>query len=330
MAATDTAAYHRLSAHVLELSKYSDNVFFGIMINTGCAHASSGGVGQYRAYCRHIREMENIDKLDVGKCKFGVALPISIGTATIIFPIKHIALRIRMHTVEADVPLLLSLVDMDGLRPSYNNLANVLHHKPARAFTSIVRRHGYPFIQRNAKLNSVFTQIELRRLHKLFGHPNAHKLYNLLKRAELPDVDEYTQKILQKITRHCEACHTYAQAACRFNFLLRDENDLNSSMFVDIFYVSAKLIIHVVDEATRYLAASWLPSVSTESVWKSTRLFWIDIYIGLPDMVTHDAGKHFMANVFQSNAGLIKIETKSVRIEAPNATSFVEGYHTPV
>lgn len=60
------------------------------------------------------------------------------------------------------------------------------------------------------------------------------------------------------------------------------------------------------------------------------RLCGIDVYVGPPDMITHDAGKQFVAKVFQSNASLVRIETKSVPIEAPNSFSLVERYHTPV
>lgn len=101
-------------------------------------------------------------------------------------------------------------------------------------------------------------------------------------------------------------------------------------MFVDIFYVDSKPILHVVDESTRYQAAWWLARVSAEAVWEAMRMCWIDVYLGPPDIITHDAGKQFMARAFQTNAELLHIETNSVPVESANYMSTVERYHTPV
>lgn len=60
------------------------------------------------------------------------------------------------------------------------------------------------------------------------------------------------------------------------------------------------------------------------------RLCWIDVYIGPPGVINHDAGIQFIAKVFETNAHLLKIDTKSVPIEAPNTMSLVKRYHTPV
>lgn len=96
------------------------------MNDTGCAHASRGGVEQYREYCHHVGKSEIIDKSDVAKCKFGVGSATSIGRVSISFPIEHIVLKIKMYIVDADVPLLLLLTDMDKLRHSFDNLSNNL------------------------------------------------------------------------------------------------------------------------------------------------------------------------------------------------------------
>lgn len=116
----------------------------------------------------------------------------------------------------------------------------------------------------------------------------------------------------------------------RFKFSLREDKFFNQIVFVDIFYIIKKPVLHVVEEATRYQAAWWLPNVTAESVWRSLRLCWIDIYIGTPDIITHDAGKQFITQVFQKNAELLHIETKCVPIESPNSMSVLEGYHTPI
>lgn len=83
-------------------------------------------------------------------------------------------------------------------------------------------------------------------------------------------------------------------------------------------------ILHVVDEATRYQAARWLKNVSTDAVWHALRMWWIDVYLGPPNIIVHYAGKQFMSRVFQSNSGMLHIQTKPAPIEAPHSMSSVE------
>lgn len=54
------------------------------------------------------------------------------------------------------------------------------------------------------------------------------------------------------------------------------------------------------------------------------RLCWIDVYIGLPDVITHDAEKKFRAFIFKTSALLLHIETMYATIESPKSMSFVE------
>lgn len=81
-----------------------------------------------------------------------------------------------------------------------------------------------------------------------FGHPHADRLYNLLKRTELPEIDEDTRKTLQNLKKLCKACQTHAQAPRRFKFSLRDVKDFNSFVFVEIFYVNKQIVLQVLDE----------------------------------------------------------------------------------
>lgn len=326
----DAAVSHALTATLSIDSRYDAEFFYGVMIDTGCARASSGGLSQYRAYCRHVGQPENIDPSKKVFCKFGISGTDSIGRARVQFPIKGIMLEFSMHVIDDDLPILLSLADMDKLGIYYNNLTNSVIHQSSKERMEVTRFYGHPFLRWDPTLCCFFTYKELKRLHKRFGHPHADKLYNLLKRADLSNVDNSTRATLEEITRKCKPCQTYAQAPRRFKFVLRDDKDFNHTVFVDIFYIDKKPILHVVDEATRYQAARWLPNVTADAVWRAMRLCWIDVYLGPPDIVTHDAGKQFIAKVFQTNAALLHITTKCVPIESPNSMSYVERYHTPI
>ena len=57
---------------------------------------------------------------------------------------------------------------------------------------------------------------------------------------------------------------------------------------------------------------------------------WIDMYLGLPDLVTHNAGKNFVSKEFKEYANTMGICTKAVLVEAHNSIGMVERYHGPL
>lgn len=84
------------------------------------------------------------------------------------------------------------------------------------------------------------------------------------------------------------------------------------------------------DEPARYRAACWVPSVSGKNIWQALRLCRIDILVGQPDVVSHDADKNFLTKSFYINADLISIRTKYVPVDSENLMSIVERYCDPV
>lgn len=266
--AQNSIILHALNGQIDNDFRCDNDFFYGIMIDTGCARASSGGLLQYRAYCRHVGGKENIDITKTVFCKFGISGRISIGCAIVKFPMNKIILQFNIHIIDDDVPLLLSLASMDRLRIFDKNLTNLLLHNRSEETTQVKRFYGHPLICWDALQQSFFTYTELKRLQKRFGHPHVDKLFNLLKRSELENVDADTRARLEHITRRCKPCHTYAQAPCRFKFALREYKEFNHTVFVDIFYINSKPVLHVVVESIRYQAARWLSNAMAESVWR--------------------------------------------------------------
>lgn len=73
-------------------------------------------------------------------------------------------------------------------------------------------------------IQCLFTELELKRLRRLFGHPSTETIYNILKRADLQKVDVATWYFLRKNGRRCGPCQIYAQTPRRFKFTLRGDN----------------------------------------------------------------------------------------------------------
>lgn len=50
-------------------------------------------------------------------------------------------------------------------------------------------------------------------------------------------------------------------------------------------------------------------------LWKDLPRCWIDVYVGPPEIIKHDAGKNFISKAFKTNAHLLNIKTTEVPIE---------------
>ena len=56
----------------------------------------------------------------------------------------------------------------------------------------------------------------------------------------------------------------------------------------------------------------------------------IDTYLGLLDLVTHNAGKNFISKEFKQYVSTIGINIKGVLVKAYNSISIVEQYYGPL
>ena len=324
----DSAALYALTGHVARPARYGKEAFHGILVDTGANKLSTAGQAQYQAYCAVFGLNPTLAPSD-SSCSFGVGSASALGSAEVPFPVGSMVLKATFHIVDADVPFLLCLADMDRLGVYYDNIDDQLIHKGSGHFAQIQRVYGHPFVQWDPVAECLLTETELRRLHRRFGHPSAEKLSALLRQTD-HKADNETRQTLEAISRECELCQRNAQAPRRFKFALHDDKQFNSTIYVDVLYINGRPVLHVVDEATNYQAARWLPNVAADTIWQALRLCWIDVYVGPPDVIAHDAGKGFIAGQFQASADMLHITTKGIPVESPQSMATVERYHAPL
>jgi hypothetical protein len=312
-------------------TRYTEDKFYGIVIDTGASQRSTAGYSQVRAY-QKIRPA-TIDTARAGmvKVQFGIGTTTSIGSLTIQTPIG----RVEFHIVQADTPFLLCLTDMDKLEVYYNNLTNKL--VTPKGPVLITRRFGHPFLLWDEPLellltNSLeqnpclFTATELRWLHRCFGHPTAERLYSILKRAGHENVH---RESIEYLTKYCAQCQKHGKSPGRFKFTLRTDEDpvFNYCILVDVMYIDGDPLLHIIDEATRYQAARWLRNLSAKHTWDTLRNCWVDTYLGPPDYITHDAGTNFASKEFRQYAASMGITARSVPVEAHWSVGMIERAH---
>ena len=242
-------------------SRYDSYRFYRVVIDTGASKYSTAGLDQFQALQRTNGDVA-LDETTKGKVtiQFGIGSTSSIGSTKVDTPIG----QVEFHIMLTKTPFLLSLADMDKLGVYFNNLTNYLVTSTGK-HVPVVRRFGYSFLLWDTALQSFITKsfnynpcfltkVELQRLHRRFGHPSIGRLQDVLERAG-HDVDKGA---LEYLTKYYEHYQKHSRSPGRFKFNLRDDVNFNYSIIVDIFYLSGKPVLHVVDEGTRYQAGQWL------------------------------------------------------------------------
>jgi hypothetical protein len=313
-------------------SRYGSNRFFGVVIDTGASIHSTAGQGQFQALQRTEDIILDESTKGMVTVQFGIGTSSSIGSTRVNTPIG----QVEFHVMPANTPFLLSLADMDKLKVYFNNLTNTLI--TPHGSVPVVRRFGHSFLLWDTSLRTFvvdsfdynpcfLTNTELQRLHRRFGHPSVSRLQKVLERAGHDDVDK---SVLEYLTKYCVHCQRHGQSPGRFKFNLKDDVHFNYSIIVDVFYITGKPVLHVVDESTRYQAGRWLQNISAKHTWDTLRMCWIDTYLGPPDQITTDAGKNFASKEFNQYANMVGTKVKIVPVEAHNSVGTVERYHGPV
>lgn len=211
--------------------------FKGIMFDTGAVRSSSGNTTQYLSYCAMMGVPAAIDKEKQALVRFGIGEEISSGMAKLKFPVDDVWLEFSVHVVDADVPILICIDDMDQIGVYFNKLTNTPHHPASGRYAIVKRIQGHPFLCWNPVGQFHFTTSELQRLHRRFGHPAANKLAKVLTRTGIDETPAHTHKVLHDIGKRCTPCQQNAQEPRRFKFRLKHNVEFNHTVYIDIFYI---------------------------------------------------------------------------------------------
>ena len=100
---------------------------------------------------------------------------------------------------------------------------------------------------------------------------------------------------------------------------------------MDIMYIGQAPILHIVDEETRFSAASFLRDVSTNTIWSTFIKCQSTIYTGLPNRIMVDQGSSLSkSGIFASLVESSNIKLDTTGIEAHFSLGLGERYHQPL
>ncbi|POS82721.1 hypothetical protein EPUL_004120, partial [Erysiphe pulchra] len=275
--------------------------FEGILIETGATKVSTAGYNQYLALKR-LRPTLKIDNSRAGEAHiiFGIGSTSSLGTTDVDTPVG----TNTFHITNSVTPFLFYLLTQNSITGEENT-------------NPVIRKYGHPFlllegpeeslVHSYEKLNGIIechlTDTELRQLHRRFGHPSADRLAKILSRSG----HDFNRQAIKHLTKFCDSCQKYSKSPGIFKFNLKDDKDFNSCVYIDVLYIDEKSVLQ-----------------------NSLRNCWIDVYLGPPDVIVHDAGTNFTGKEFKKSTIAMSITTKVAPTEAHHSIGLVERYHTPL
>jgi hypothetical protein len=170
-------------------------------------------------------------------------------------------IMLEVDVVPTNVPMLLGLDVLDKFGLCADTVHNVLHCTAEDWNLPLVRKLGHVY-QWSATDRILYTKSELQKLHRNFSHPSTQNLFAFLKRAKADSVDANTRAVLSDIENACSTCQRYSSKPLRLKTTLPSGEELpfGSELSMDLMFTNGKAVLHVIDSATRFNAATFLNS----------------------------------------------------------------------
>ena len=165
------------------------------------------------------------------------------------------------------------------------------------------------------------------KLHVSFAHATSAQMLRLLKSAGEPWCnDKELHKALENVIDNCETCLAYKKAPPRPVVGLPLATRFLQSVGMDLKFYRQKIILHLVDHATRLSMAVFIPNKVASTVVKAILQHWVAVY-GATDQFFSDNGGEFINKEFVELCERFNIDVKTTGAEAPWSNGLVERHH---
>ena len=308
----------------------SVNPFKGILIDPGANYMSMISLEQYSSYCKKYDVPASITAYEPKSVNGvgGKQICFGLVNMTVPFPNLGFEMDFEFHITDANVPTLRCLRDLKRTGLGLDIQNDTLHFMGKSEKLEL--RNGLLWYEWTKPV-ALYSEKELFKLHRSFGHPSVTAMFKLLKRARLQDVDSKTYKAIKDLTKSCRVCARHDRKPKRFKLTVGAEDlSFNHIVAIDTMFIDGKPILHMVDEATHFSVGCWLKNSTSAEVWKSFLRCWSLIYVGPPDYLRVDQGTNYTSKEFKANANSAGITILEAPVESPNTMSHVERYHGPL
>lgn len=194
----------------------------------------------------------------------------SIGIILIQIPFVDLNLQIDVEFLLLDdpnVPSLLSMRDMarNGLDVSLQKKLVTFAGKEQKlqminySIIHIWLPHEWPY--------ALYTELELRKIHRNFGYPSVRATEGLPRRAAGANVYLEIRKPINKISEDCRICKLNSGATRRIKMTIgADKLCFKLSVQIDKMFLAGRDVLHMVNLETNFCAATFLKSKSAREM----------------------------------------------------------------
>ena len=177
------------------------------------------------------------------------------------------------------------------------------------------------------------TEEEKRRkalkIHRQFAHAPYYKIEKLLKEAGCSDKEFYS--CVKEVCEKCDLCARLKKPLSKPVVGFRMADEFNKVVFMDLKEFKCQSgkkswILHMIDSATRYSAATFVASKDKDVVVSKIIMVWLR-YFGAPKKLLSDNGGEFANAVLMEMNEKFGIETKTTAGESPWMNGTCERHH---
>lgn len=165
---------------------------------------------------------------------------------------------------------------------------------------------------------------KIQKLHKQFAHPSAERLKKLLKDSGC--TNDQILKLVDEISLSCDICKKYKSTPPRPAVSFPLASVFNETVAMDLKQIQGKLILHMIDHATRYSAAVVIPNKRRETIVKGILENWVRIF-GAPTKFLTDNGGEFVNQDFLDVAEKFNVTVLTTAAESPWSNGLCEKHN---
>ena len=318
--------------------------FNSAVLDSGAARTLCGYIW-FRVFCESL--MKTIPTRPCSSVyKFGASEPVVAKRSAVIpVVIGNETIHITTDIVELDVPFLLSRAAMKKLNMIINfgtdsvtfhgityplNVTSSGHYTiPLTPSVQLLSTHKYlPETQVIFTTTTTLSKSQQAlKLHRQFAHAPSDRLISLMNAAGKPwSLDKELKSELRNVENNCQTCLEYAKELPRPTVGLPSANFFQDTVALDLKFYNGKILIHLIDHATRYSACGRIPSKQPEIVVKAMFAHWIVIF-GPPQKFLSDNGGEFINQAFLDLCEAYNITIKTTGAEAPWSNGLVERHN---
>ena len=249
-------------------------------------------------------------------------------------------MKLEVHVVDTDIPLLLSLKTMKtmGLQINFETDKVFLNGQGFDLETTSTGHYTLTLAKNTecnpeVYLNSVTECVKnpkldikkkAMKLHRRFAHASSNRIIELLRNAGKSDKE--LEQELENLQNSCDFCLKHHRSSPRPTVCLPLASEFNELIAMDLKQIDGQWVLHCIDYLTRFSAAHAVKGKDPDEIIDKFFTIWISMF-GPPQRVFSDNGGEFQGEKWESFCEIFNISQKTTAAESPFSNGICERHN---